>query len=166
MNESRSEFQGESREESHRIELKIPASSQWVRVARLAVAGVASRLPFGVNEIEDIKLALTEAVNNAIAHAPRTNADATCISIVLETNSHGLWVSVRDEGRVLEGLPSESKPRENGGLPDGGMGLVLIRSLMDEVEHQSGADADTVVRMFKRISPARARSLTPRVEGG
>lgn len=152
--------------EANRIELKIPASSQWVRVVRLAVAGVASRLPFGVNEVEDIKLALTEAVNNAILHAPRTNQAADCIAITLEVVPEGLWVSVCDEGRVAEGLPAYSSPREQGGLPSGGMGLVLIRSLMDEVKHESGPDSDTIVRMFKRVRTASERAALSPAEGG
>ena len=144
-----------------RIELTIPMGSEWVRVARLTVAGVASRLPFAVDDVEDIKLAVTEAINNAIQHAPLPGApDQTpTISIVIETSSEGLWVNIADEGRLQGALPAvEDAPASwQGELPEGGLGLMLIRSLMDEVQHESGPARDTVVKMFKRV-PARGSS--------
>lgn len=138
---------------SGRIELKIPASAQWVRVARLTVAGVASRLHFGIDAIEDIKLAVAEAINNAIQHAPVAPDSEATVTITVESDEHGMWVSVADEGRVHGGITvKESEPhREEDELPEGGLGLLLIRSLMDEVTHESGTHADTVVRMFKRL---------------
>ena len=86
-----------SRGDVSRIELTIPAGSEWVRVARLTVAGVASRLPFPVDAVEDIKLAVTEAINNAIQHAPLQlsrgdESETPTISIRIETSPDGLWV--------------------------------------------------------------------------
>ena len=52
------------------VRLEIPAVAEWVAVARLAVAAVASRQRFSVDEIEDIKLAVAEACTNAIQHGP------------------------------------------------------------------------------------------------
>lgn len=136
------------------IELKIPASSEWVRVARLTVAGVASRQPFGIDAVEDIKLAVTEAINNAIQHAPVTSDEVPLVTIALAPSSDGLWIDVVDAGRVPGGLPLDSGVDEtlsDDFLPEGGLGLMLIRSLMDEVALESGAHADTRVRMFKRL---------------
>ena len=138
-----------------RIELKVPASAQWVRVVRLTVAGVASRLNFGIDAIEDIKLAVAEAVNNAILHAPVAQNGEAMVSIIIESDQSGIWISVTDEGRLEDGLSVERGAPDLDDLPEGGMGLLLIRSLMDEVSHQSGSHADTVVKMFKKL-PARA----------
>ncbi len=151
-----------------RIELKIPASAQWVRVARLTVAGVASRLHFDIEAIEDIKLATAEAINNAILHAATLSHIEACVTIICESDEHGLWISVADEGRIRDGLPAPDADFAGEDLPEGGMGLLLIRSLMDEVRHESGAHSDTVVKMFKRLpdySPARRgeRRRAPRV---
>ncbi|HEX8464251.1 MAG TPA: ATP-binding protein [Abditibacterium sp.] len=143
-----------------RIELKIPASSQWVRVVRLTVAGVASRLPFGIDAVEDIKLAVAEAVNNAIQHATPGAQGDVMVTISLESDENGLWISVADEGRVVGDLNTQiPPPRPDEELPEGGLGLLLIRSLMDEVNHESGPHSDTVVKMFKRL-PARATAPT------
>lgn len=136
------------------IELKIPASSEWVRVARLTVAGVASRQPFGVDAVEDIKLAVTEAINNAIQHAPLPGDETPLVTIALAPSADGLWIEVADQGRVSGGLQLTRRVDERlqgDELPEGGLGLMLIRSLMDEVVLESGAHSDTVVRMFKRL---------------
>lgn len=147
-----------------RIELKIPASAQWVRVARLTVAGVASRLHFGIEDIEDIKLAVAEAINNAILHASVEGSESACITVVCEIDENGLWISVADEGRLHGELPATASrvrlPDEE--LPESGMGLLLIRSLMDEVTHESGAHADTVVKMFKRLPAPRSARIVAR----
>lgn len=146
-----------------RIELEIPAGAEWVRVARLTVAGVASRLPFAVDAVEDIKLAVTEAINNAIEHAPVARETEARVSICIETSAEGLWVSVADCGHV-EGALQAPPVAQDDELPEGGFGLLLIRSLMDEVEHQSGPRRDTVVRMFKRVpppQPARSGARSP-----
>ncbi|WP_157947462.1 ATP-binding protein [Abditibacterium utsteinense] len=142
-----------------RIELKIPAAAQWVRVARLTVAGVASRLHFDIDAIEDIKLAVAEAINNAILHASIALEEEANVTITLESDENGLWISVADEGRMQGGLSAPEKVLHPRGdeLPEGGMGLLLIQSLMDEVTHESGAHADTVVKMFKRLPEKNAR---------
>ncbi len=147
-----------------RIELRIPASAQWVRVARLTVAGVASRLHFDIEAIEDIKLATAEAINNAILHAAVVPEGEACVSITMESDEHGLWISVTDEGR-LQGefsLPTADALATGSGLSEGGMGLLLIRSLMDEVTYQGGAHTDTVVKMFKRLPVHSASPLAVR----
>ena len=164
MNEPTSDSISNEGDKLSRIELTIPASSEWVRVARLTVAGVASRLPFPVDAVEDIKLAVTEAINNAIQHAPLRPApgESPTISIVIQTSAQGLWIDIADEGRLQQELPATASGWADDELPEGGLGLMLIRSLMDEVEHQSGPTRDTVVRMFKRVpsshgAPANAR---------
>ncbi|MBV8726415.1 MAG: ATP-binding protein, partial [Candidatus Eremiobacteraeota bacterium] len=50
------------------VELRIPSKAEWVAVARLAVAAVANRLQFSIEEIEDVKLAVAEACTNCIQH--------------------------------------------------------------------------------------------------
>lgn len=144
--------------ETETIELRIPASSEWVRVARLTVAGVASRLHFGIEEIEDIKLAVAEAINNAIQHAPvpAGSGAAPIVTISFKPGPQGILIEVTDEGRIEDGLPvHEASPvQKDEDLPEGGLGFLLIRTLMDDVSHLSGPHSDTSVRMFKKL-PAR-----------
>ena len=149
------------RRDKSRIELTIPAGSEWVRVARLTVAGVASRLPFPIDAVEDIKLAVTEAINNAIQHVPAQLHETPLISVVIETSPDGLWVSITDQGHADLDLQTYKTPWGDE-LPEGGLGLMLIRSLMDSVEQQSGPQQNTTVTMFKRVPPPQSTRVGAR----
>ncbi len=129
------------------VELKIPAKAEWVAVARLAVAAVASRLNFSVDEIEDIKLAIAEACTNCIAHA----AENERIEITSEVLTDEVRLSVRDRsvGHKLESV-------EDGAFADGKrteeLGVFLIRALMDDVTYSVDAREGTELVMIKRVT--------------
>jgi serine/threonine-protein kinase RsbW len=129
------------------VELKIPARAEWVAVARLAVAAVASRLHFSVDEIEDIKLAIAEACTNCIAHASEDDR----IEITSEVFSDEVRVSVRDRS-VGHKLGSVEK---DGGFAEGKrteeLGVFLIRALMDEVTYSVDAREGTELVMIKHV---------------
>jgi serine/threonine-protein kinase RsbW len=153
------------------LRLQIPSSPEWVRVVRLAVLGVASRMKFSYDDVEDIKLAVSEACNNAILHA-RSHSDreteANEVTIEITPFSDRLEISVSDGGRIPApglALPLRSpheRPHDAQGKPDAselresGLGLFLMRSLMDDVQHLTGADHNTEVRLTKFV---------PRLEG-
>jgi serine/threonine-protein kinase RsbW len=134
--------------EDRTVELRIPAKAEWVAVARLAVAAVASRLHFSVDEIEDIKLAVAEACTNCIQHG----SDGDRIEITSEVTNAEVRVSVRDRG-VLHRL--ESVDGDDPSFADGKrteeLGIFLIRALMDEVTYDVDARSGTELVMIKRI---------------
>ena len=152
------------------VELRIPASAEYVRVVRLAATGVASRLNFTYEEIEDIKLALAEACNNAILHAalPTAKTPAThspTILITITPHPDRLEISVTDEGRIAatdladaarraQGKRAASPVNDATDLRESGFGLLLIQSLMDVVEHQADKHANTSIHMTKDVRPA------------
>ncbi|MDE2570904.1 MAG: ATP-binding protein [bacterium] len=122
------------------VELRIPCKPEFVSVARLAVAGISNRLHFTVEEIEDIKLAVAEACTNCIQRSP----DAKEITIMCEIATEELRIIVRDHSIHS---PAELDSPE---LGSGGLGVFLIRSLMDEVDYRSDDRDGTVLRMVKR----------------
>lgn len=128
------------------VELRIPSKAEWVAVARLAVAAVANRLTFSVEEIEDLKLAIAEACTNCIQHASGT----AFIDITCEALSDQLRVTVRDHG--IGTLAEAIKPRHLADARVGGLGVFLIRSLMDEVEYTVDPQTGTNLIMTKRVS--------------
>jgi len=128
------------------VELRIPSRAEWVALARLAVAAVANRLRFSIEDIEDIKLAVAEACTAVIQHERHGEfIDLTC-----ETSSNGLRVRVRDAGR-------QALSHENGRTMDldeariAGLGVFLIRTLMDEVAYDVDPEAGTDLVMVKRL---------------
>jgi serine/threonine-protein kinase RsbW len=143
------------------MEIRIPARAEWVRVVRLTVAGIAGRMGFTFDEVEDIKLAVAEACNNAILHAGADSdsdlSGASRVQVEVTPHRDRLDIRVTDEGS--EGTVEFPAAREATqytadeyeDLPEGGMGLLLIRSLMDEVQQHSGPQMQTTLRMVKYL---------------
>lgn len=159
------------------IVLHIPSRPEYVRVVRLALLGIASRMEFSFDDVEDMKLAVSEACNNAILHADpalgdcntksdkqnaeQASGDATpteksgSVMIAVTPYDNRLEITVVDEGYIAPpGLPRPSVEPPHGTdaeLRESGLGLYLMQSLMDEVEHKTGANAQTVVRLVKYL---------------
>lgn len=124
------------------IELRIPCKAEWAALARLAVSAVASRSGFTIEEIEDVKLAVAEGITNAIQNA----GAASQIDIVCESEPSQLRVRLTTSGTMAPGTASP----ENRDFSIDGLGIFLIRSLMDEVEYDVHAERGTNLVMVKR----------------
>lgn len=125
-----------------KVELRIPARPEWVVVARLTVAAIANRLPFTIEDIEDLKLAIAEACTYVIASSSET------IDIVCETGTDFVRIRVRDRGTIKP----EAAPKHLSGASTEGLGIFLIQALMDEVEHTPPDDSSGELIMTKRVS--------------
>jgi len=136
------------------VALTIPADAKWLTVVRLAVSGVASRLGASYEDVDDIKVAVSEACTNAIDHAfsEATGASpAICIQCHPEENA--IRIEVSDEGCGFDPeravvVVDEATASER----QGGLGLYLIRKLMDEMEVVSRPGGGTKVVMVKRFT--------------
>jgi serine/threonine-protein kinase RsbW len=126
-----------------RVELRIPNRAEWVAVARLTIAAIANRLPFSVEDIEDLKLAIAEACTTVIQAG---EGDGT-IDIICETDPAELRVHVRDERPGRADLFQE---RSESSGPEG-LGVFLIQALMDEVSHSADPRTGTELTMIKRV---------------
>jgi serine/threonine-protein kinase RsbW len=129
------------------VELRIPCKAEWAAVARLAVSAVASRLRFTIEEIEDVKLAVAEAITNAIQNA----GGAEQIEIVCNSEADSLRMHVRNVGPKAR--HEKVTPARFDDLPIDGLGIFLIRSLMDEVEYDVHPERGTDLVMVKRLRP-------------
>ena len=118
--------------------LSLPAQPKNVRVARLTLAAIASRLPFDVEQIEDMKLAVAEACNNVIEHAKETQQ----IEMEFKIKADKLDIIVKDQGKGFGPQATKDSP---------GLGLVFMQSLMDEVEFKPLIPSGTQVRMAKKF---------------
>lgn len=127
------------------IELRLPSQAEWVGVARLAVAGIANRLNFNVEDIEDLKIAVAEACTNAIQHA----SDSAEVRIACEIFSDKLVVTVEDYGKGFTG--GNIEPKELGEPKVGGLGVFLIRTLMDDVSYEVDPRRGTRLTMTKHL---------------
>jgi serine/threonine-protein kinase RsbW len=127
------------------VELRIPSRAEWVGVARLAIAGIASRLQFSIEDIEDLKLAVAEACTNCIQHASESDS----ISISCRILADKLIMRVEDSGKVAS--HASLAPKQLGEPKVGGLGVFLIRSLMDDVEYELEPGSGTRLTMTKYL---------------
>lgn len=120
------------------IEMKVPAKPQYVGVTRLAISGLANRVGFSFEEIEDLKIAASEAVTNAVEHAYQGEEGEVLIGCALY--EHKMEIMVVDHGNSFdyEETKKHIGPYETGEdlefLREGGLGLYLMETLMDEVK--------------------------------
>ena len=138
--------------------LSIPCASEFVGVVRLAVSGLATRMNFNIEEIEDIKISVSEACTNAIQHAyPNiTNPNDGKIDIFAKIYADRLDITVRDYGvgfnlGTIGTSEQKEKSQEKFGL---GLGLTFIKSLMDDTDFQSIAGKGTTIHMIKKAPAA------------
>jgi serine/threonine-protein kinase RsbW len=117
------------------VELKIPSELGYERVAREAVAVAARRLGFSPERIEELKTAVDEACSNAIRHGSQSDARMKVV-VVLTADETKLDILVKDPG-IGESPPTEPivpdiQAQVEGRDPKGGLGLWLIRQMVDE----------------------------------
>ena len=133
------------------IKFEFPARSVNESFARAAAAAFAAQMDPTLEELGDIKTAVSEAVTNAIVHAYPDRAGLVQMRLrALEGNV--LEVMVRDRGR---GIPDVQKAMEpmfsTGGDDRSGMGFTIMASFMDGLRVRSAVDRGTTVTMKKRI---------------
>jgi len=127
------------------VELKIPSELGYEKIAREAVATVARRLGFTDDRIADIKLAVSEACTNAICYG--SNEDArTKIIVILTADDEKLDIMIKDPGfggvPPIEFTTPDIHKMVEGTHRRGGMGLYIIRELMDKAEFLPGDNDD------------------------
>lgn len=119
------------------MNLQLACEPELIAVARLACATFASQLGFGLDELEDIKLAVSEACTNVVQHAYE-NRIGQNFSIHCWVEHDAIVIEVRDWGR---GFSANIEGR---------FGMKIIRAVMDDVKFFSEEGKGTVVRMVKR----------------
>ena len=133
--------------------LEFPSKSVNESFARAAVACFAAQLDPTLEELGDIKTAVSEAVTNSIVHGyPDTLGTITLRCRILAGNV--LDIVVKDKGRGIENVEEARKPMfTTGGADRSGMGFTIMESFSDSciVRHRAGGG--TVVKLSKRIEP-------------
>ncbi|CAG5090069.1 Anti-sigma F factor [Thermobacillus xylanilyticus] len=142
---------------SNRMTLTFSSRSENEAFARIAVAAFVSQLDPTVDELNDLKTAVSEAVTNAIIHGYDGNPDGM---VTIEARIEGDTVSiiVRDEGKGIEDLELARQPlfTSRPELERSGMGFTIMENFMDEFEAASEPGKGTEIRMMKRIESKKA----------
>lgn len=142
----------ENRMEQESMTLTMDSLSKNEEFARVAVAVFASRLDPTLEELDDIKTAVSEAVTNAVIHGYQ-NGEGT-IEICARAQADGLFtVTVKDTGIGIADIKKAMEPMFTT-APEGersGMGFSFMEAFMDELTVESEPGKGTTVKMAKKI---------------
>jgi len=147
------------------VEMKFPAKSQYVSVVRLAVSSLASRIGFSYDDIEDLKIAISEAVTNVVHHAYE-GAGEMVIGCALYEDKIELMISDYGSSFEYEKVKATVGPYHNErsieNLREGGLGLYLMDALMDEVLLANN-DSGVTVFMTKYVAREQVDEFAEKV---
>ncbi len=135
----------------NRLKMTIPSRSANESFARVAVAAFIAQKDPTVEEISDIKTAVSEAVTNAIVHGYKNEVGDIYITVTLEDNV--VKIRIRDKGCGIENIKQAMEPLfTTGGEERAGLGFAVMESFMDSVRVRSKVGKGTTVTLAKRLS--------------
>ena len=141
----------------NQIKLTLPSLSANEGFARVAVGAFVSQLDPTVDELADIKTAVSEAVTNSIVHAyPKGNG---VVTLRCELLGDEVKIVVKDSGIGIADIAKAREPFYTT-KPDeerSGMGFAVMESFMDKIEVVPNTKSGLVVTMYKRINSAIAK---------
>lgn len=131
--------------------LVIESMSRNESFARMVVAGFVAQLDPTIEEIADIKTAVSEAVTNAVIHA--YNGGVGKITIACKIYSHEIYIEISDNGVGIENIDKAMEPlyTTRPELERSGMGFAFMEAFMDDLEVESVVGKGTTVKMKKQI---------------
>ena len=133
--------------------LSFPSRSANEGFARTAAACFAARLDPTLEELADIKTAVSEAVTNAIVHAYPDRIGKITLRLRLLEGGR-LEIQVKDAGIGIADVEKAREPLFTTGSEDrSGMGFTIMESFMDQLRVRSAPGKGTTVTMCKRIAP-------------
>lgn len=141
---------------SNYIKLEFPSFSANEGFARAAAAGFAAQLDPTLEELGDIKTAVSEAVTNCIVHAYPDSIGAISMRMRI-IDGEKLEIVIRDKGCGIPDLQQAMLPMyTTGGEERSGMGFTIMDSFMDRLSVKSAVGKGTSVTMLRTIRRRRA----------
>lgn len=127
------------------VDLVLPNEAEYISLARYTASLMANQVQMNIEEVQDLRIAITEACTNAIKHGG-TNSDYYNVNFSIDDEN--LTVTVIDQGC---GFDVESVVEPKLGEQIGGFGIYLIRTLMDNLEIDSHKDKGTTLKLQKKL---------------
>ncbi|WP_333871092.1 anti-sigma F factor [Desulforamulus putei] len=141
----------------NRCTLEFTSIPENVAFARVAVAAFASQLDYTLPELEEIKVAVSEAVGNAIIHGYRNRPDKI-VRVNVTIYKEGLEIQVVDSGIGIADIDLAMQPAYSTDPERMGLGFVFMQSFSDRLQVDSSPGKGTTVTMFKQMGLRKARA--------
>ncbi len=135
----------------NKMQLKFISKSNNEAFARISVAAFVAQLDPTVEEISDIKTAVSEAVTNSIIHGYEDSEGEVIVNCKISGET--ITIEVSDSGKGIENIEEARKPlyTSKPNLERSGMGFTIMESFMDEMKIESIVGLGTKVTMKKTI---------------
>ncbi len=133
------------------MKLEILSISQNEKFARTTVAAFVSQLNPTLDEIEDIKASVSEAVTNAVVHAYKNEIGKIYITCTLKDCQ--ALITISDTGCGIEDIALARTPLYTGAKDSerSGLGFTVMETFMDDIDVKSEAGKGTTITMIKKI---------------
>lgn len=128
------------------ITLKLPSKAEYVSIARLAASVLSNSIGFDIEEIDDIKVAVGEACNNAVLHG---KCEDEVYEINFQVSNKKIQIEVRDNGIGFDEDKYVEPDLDN--LKGNGLGIYIIKSLMDKVDIIPNKNEGTILKLIKYL---------------
>ena len=140
---------------NNKMSFTIQARSENERFARIVVAAFVAQLDPTLDELTDIKTAISEAVTNCIIHAYHNDPTKEII-IQVELRDGEVWISIQDFGEGIQDLEQARMPlyTSKPELERSGMGFTIMENFMNHLNVYSEFGQGTTVEMVKVFSKA------------
>lgn len=137
------------------MNLEFISKSSNEAFARITVAAFASQLDPTIDEIADIKTAVSEAVTNCIIHGYEDSQGIIKIHCLIQDNT--ITIEVSDNGKGIEDINVAKEPlyTSKPNLERSGMGFTIMESFMNELKIESVLNLGTKITMKKTIKKAK-----------
>lgn len=133
----------------NQVTIYLQSLSENVAIARVMAAVFAAQIDFTLNEIEEIKVAVSEAVSNVIIHG-YTDGNGK-IELLMNLYEDKLEYIITDQGRGIADIALARQASYSSDPERMGLGFVFMESFMDELDVTSTVHEGTTVRMAKKI---------------
>lgn len=144
------------------IEIRVPCKPEYVRTVRHAVADFAESFNMPKSAVEEVEIAASEAVANIVRHAyVGLDTRIPPMRVKCFHKRDKLILEIIDRGCGFE-VPRDEVIPEVDFSRDGGLGIILIKCLMDRVNYTSGPSGGTKIRMTKRARDAVSKAARRR----
>ena len=133
------------------MKLELLSKSANESFARVVAAAFVSQLDPTLDELADVKTAVSEAVTNSIIHGYENKAGI--IEMKCKLYQEGVEIEISDKGKGIEDIEMARQPlyTSKPEMERSGMGFTVMESFMDKVEIASEVGQGTSIKMFKKI---------------
>ena len=142
----------------NRVELRVNSIGENVALVRMVASGFLYPCDITFEVLDEIKIALSEAVSNSMIHGYGDAPDGI-VTVILELAGDNLTIQVQDEGIGIADIAQAMEPAFSTREEHMGLGFVFMQTFMDRIEVVSAPGQGTTVTMYKQL-PASVQPVS------